>query len=185
MAAPRGPGQNARETAPQLPCWWRQHRSERPRSKDQSTTRSSVRSHRIVRSQPDEPRRHHCSSLPSIDRLRRLSAASAGRPPSLWAAAWRLWPVREAPKHNRRAIQRARGGALSGASALRPRAAAFCVRLADARCSTLHRPDQPSRAALAIQPRRRLRPRAASTMLVTVVGSSSRPPLWQSDRRRN
>ena len=97
-----------------------------PSARDRRTcaVRSSVRSHRIVRSQPSEPRRHHCRPEARVDRLRRLSAASAGRLPAPVVAGQRMWLMPEAPYHSRRARQRARDGALSRARALRPRTAA-------------------------------------------------------------
>jgi hypothetical protein len=89
------------------------------------TVRSAVRSRGIARSLHGAPRRHHCRPAARYDRLQRLSAASAGRPPSLWVAGRRLWPVREAPKHSDRNRRTPPGGILSGVSAPRPRAAAF------------------------------------------------------------
>ena len=80
--------------------------------------------HRIVRPQPGEPRPHHCRPEARVDRLRRLSAASAGRLPAPVVAGQRIWLMPEAPDHSRRARQRARDGALSRARALRPRTAA-------------------------------------------------------------
>ena len=92
------------------------------------TTHSSVRSHHVVRWQPSAPRRHHCRPPARFKRFWHASAASAGRLPSPRVACQRIWPVREAPEHNLRGRQTARGGALRGASALRPCAAAFANR---------------------------------------------------------
>ena len=57
------------------------------------TVRSSVRSPHIVGSQRSAPRRHHCRPAPRFCSEMTVSAASAGRPPSLWVAAQRVWPV--------------------------------------------------------------------------------------------
>jgi hypothetical protein len=91
-----------------------------------NAVRSSVRSHRIVRSQPSEPRRHHCRPEARVDRLRRLSAASAGRLPSLGLAGQRILMVSEAPDRSCLGRQRPRDTALGRARAPCPRAAAFC-----------------------------------------------------------
>ena len=57
------------------------------------TVRSSVRSPHIVGSQRSAPRRHHCRPAPRFCSEMTVSAASAGRPPSLRVAAQRIWPV--------------------------------------------------------------------------------------------
>ena len=85
------------------------------------TSCSSVRSHRVVRSQPSAPRRHHCQPEAHSDRTGSLSVARAGRLSSLTVAGRRFWPVQEAPDRGRRARQSPRSGALSNASALRSR----------------------------------------------------------------
>ena len=90
-----------------------------------TTSCSSVRSHRAVRSQRSALRRHHCRPPAPFGAIWQRLRASAGRLPSLRAAGQRFWPVREGPAHSRRARQRARNGALSRARALRPCAAAF------------------------------------------------------------
>ena len=57
------------------------------------TVRSSVRSPHIVGSQRSAPRRHHCRPAPRFCSKMTVSAASAGRPPSLRVAAQRIWLV--------------------------------------------------------------------------------------------
>ena len=57
------------------------------------TVHSSVRSPHIVGSQRSAPRRHHCQPVARFCSEMTVSAASAGRPPSLWVAAQRIWPV--------------------------------------------------------------------------------------------
>ena len=57
------------------------------------TVRSSVRSPHIVGSQRSAPRRHHCRPAPRFCSEMTVSAASAGRPPSLLVAARCIWLV--------------------------------------------------------------------------------------------
>ena len=122
------------------------------------TVRSSVRSPHIVGSQRSAPRRHHCRPAPRFCSEMTVSAASAGRPPSLWVAAQRIWPVREGPAHSDGARQSAREGPLRRAS---PRAHAqllFDTVLADAWLSALHGPNQPCSTFPPINRRQRLAP---------------------------
>ena len=57
------------------------------------TVRSSVRSHRIVRSQRSALERQHCRPDALMMSFWRASAASVGRRPSLEAAVQRIWLV--------------------------------------------------------------------------------------------
>jgi hypothetical protein len=111
-----------------------------------TTSCSSVRSHRAVRSQRSALRRHHCRPPAPFGAIWQRLRASAGRLPSLRAAGQRFWPVREGPAHSLRARQGARDGALSRARALRPCAAAF---LRPAGRRAILRPGKPSGAIAA------------------------------------
>jgi hypothetical protein len=119
------------------------------------TTFISVPSHRVFRSQPSAPRRHHCQPEAHPGRTSSLSAARAGRLSSLTVAGRRFWPVQEAPDRGRRARQSPRSGALSNASALRPCAAAFRDPGDSTRSAAKN---QPSCAFPPIRRRRRLAP---------------------------
>jgi hypothetical protein len=66
-----------------------------------ATTRSSVRSHHIVRSQPDAPRRHHCQPVPLREPCgRRCAGPGLGWLPTLRVAGRGIWLTSEAPDHN-------------------------------------------------------------------------------------
>ena len=106
---------STRAKRPQLPCWCREHRSGRPRSKDRRRPQLCAKPppHRLAAQRPSA----------SFWVLLVLHGQS-GRTSSPGVAGQRIWLACEAPGHSGRARQGARNSALSRASALRPRAAA-------------------------------------------------------------
>jgi hypothetical protein len=116
--------------------------------------RGSAWSHRIVRSQPNEPRWQHCRPEPQSDTRRHALAACCRRLPSRGGSRRRACLMREAPEHSRWARHAARGGVLSRASALRPCALLFETGAADGRLVALHGREHASCAVLATQRRR-------------------------------
>jgi hypothetical protein len=117
-------GQNARNCCHSSPP---STASIGPSALDRRTgaVRSSVRSHRSVGSRPDVPRRHPCRPATLLGGVCHALGAQSSRPPAPCLADRRIGRSSEASDHSGRAVQRARGGALSRASALRPPAAAF------------------------------------------------------------
>ena len=130
-------GQNARNCCHSSPAG---AVSIGPSALDRRTgaVRSSVRSHRIVGSRPDVPRRHPCRPATLLGGVCHALGAQSSRPPAPCLADRRIGRSSEASDHSGRAVQRARGGALSRASALRPPAAAFLttVRATRSRCGS-------------------------------------------------
>jgi hypothetical protein len=135
------------------------------------TSCSSVPSHRVFRSQPSAPRRHHCQPEAHPGHTGSLSAARAGRLPSLTVAGRRFWPVQEAPDRGRRARQSPRSGALSNASALRPCAAAFRDPGDSTRSAAQNQP------SCAFPPTRRRRRLATSSSRHTIVSVGRAPGI--------
>jgi hypothetical protein len=74
----------------QLPCWWRHHRSERPRSKDQHHLQ-------LCAKPPLHPMAARRASAPSLPASGTFARASGGPPRPAWASFPRCgWQVRAA-----------------------------------------------------------------------------------------